>query len=141
MGKAIMAAEGAEVAQQEQPKKKHVPKKLTEEEATLKDIKIKTGICKRCTKELTLYKAETEKLQAVVDKLVADGACSHDVNKQKEVLEENVNIIPSAISRLQQAYENLCVLRDDSEENAKVASAEEFVAAKEAIAAAEACEE
>merc|ERR1712072_1039777 len=137
MGKAIMAAEGAEVAQQEQPKKKHVPKKLTEEEATLKDIKIKTGICKRCTKELTLYKAETEKLQAVVDKLVADGACSHDVNKQKEVLEENVNIIPSAISRLQQAYENLCVLCGENEDNSVIKASQEFEAAKVAIAEAE----
>merc|ERR1711959_343949 len=91
-------------------RKKFVPKQLTEEEAILKDIKIKTGICKRCRKELEMYKAENSKLQAVVDKLEADGACPHDVSKQKEVLEENVNIIPSAISRLQQAYENLCTI-------------------------------
>merc|ERR1712147_39360 len=91
-------------------KKKFQPKKLSEEDALLKDIKIKTGICKRCTKELGMYKTENAKLQAVVDKLVEDGACSHDINKQKEVLEENVNIIPSTISRLQEAYENLFML-------------------------------
>merc|ERR1711907_135073 len=122
-------------------KKKFQPKKLSEEDSLLKDIKIKTGICKRCTKELGMYKTENAKLQAVVDKLVEDGACSHDINKQKEVLEENVNIIPSTISRLQEAYENLFMLDDENEENAKINQAEEFLAAREVIKAAEACEE
>merc|ERR1711977_254695 len=133
--------ESVAAAPAEQPRKKFQPKKLSEEDSLLKDIKIKTGICKRCTKELGMYKTETAKLQAVVDKLVEDGACSHDVNKQKEVLEENVNIIPSAISRLQEAYENLYALVDESEENAKINQSPEFLAAKEVIAAAEACEE
>merc|ERR1712167_240879 len=103
-----------------EPKKKFVPKKLSEEDSLLKDIKIKMGICKRCTKELGIYKAENAKLQAVVDKLVEDGACSHDINKQKEVLEENVNIIPSTIARLQEAYEHLYALVDENDENAKI---------------------
>merc|ERR1711998_805787 len=97
-------------------KKKFQAKKLSEEEALLKDIKIKTGICKRCTKELGMYKTENAKLQAVVDKLVEDGACSHDINKQKEVLDEN-------------------------EENAKINQAADFLEAREVIKAAEACEE
>merc|ERR1712100_976606 len=101
-------------------KKKFVPKALSQDEATIKDIKIKMGICKRCTKELGLYKDENTKLQAVVDKLVADGACDHDVKKQKEVLEENVNIIPSAISRLQDAYENLWSLCEEHSGTAAV---------------------
>merc|ERR1711988_1363411 len=92
------------------PKKKFQPKALSADDAMIKDIKIKSGICKRLVKELGSYKTETGKLQAVVDKLEADGACSHDIKKQKEVLEENTNIIPSAISRLQQAYENLYAL-------------------------------
>merc|ERR1712070_241973 len=118
-------------------KKKFAPKKLSEEESLLKDIKIKMGICKRCTKELGMYKAENAKLQAVVDKLVEDGACSHDINKQKEVLEENVNIIPSTISRLQEAYENLFMLIDENEENAKINQAADFLEAREVIKAAE----
>merc|ERR1712188_304000 len=121
--------------------KKFVPKKLSEEEAILKDIKIKMGICKRCTKELRLYKTESEKLQAVVDKLIAEDACSHDINKQKEVLEENVNIIPSAISRLQGAYENIFALCDEHEENPKVAESEVYAEARAIIADAETCEE
>merc|ERR1711939_603331 len=120
-------------------RKKHVPKQLTEEEALLKDIKIKTGICKRCTKELHMYKQENDKLQAVVDKLVEEGACPHDVSKQREVLDENVNMIPSAISRLQKAYEDLAALCDENEENGKITNAAEYNAAKEAIAEAEKC--
>merc|ERR1711966_520605 len=114
-----------------EPKKKFVPKALSAEDSMLKDIKIKTGICKRLVKELGAYKTETGKLQAVVDKLEAEGACEHDVKKQKEVLEENTSIIPSAISRLQQAYENLYAQCDETEENAKVAASPEYAEAKE----------
>ena len=86
------------------PKKKFQPKALSADDATIKDIKIKSGICKRLAgpagstlkihgfaltprlvKELGSYKTETGKLQAVVDKLEADGACSHDIKKQVAV--------------------------------------------------------
>ena len=125
-----------------------------------------------CTKELGLYKDENTKLQAVVDKLVADGACDHDVKKQarcapddplspaggsaalaallihrcclapqKEVLEENVNIIPSAISRLQDAYENLWSLCEEHSGTAAVTESPVWAEAQEIIKAAEAVEE
>merc|ERR1711934_939175 len=142
-----MGKRGKMSAMEEQPngpvvkKEKFKPKALSQDEALIKDIKIKMGICKRCTKELILYKKETANLQAVVDKLVAEDACEHDIKKQKEVLDENTNIIPSSISRLQQAYENLFSLIDENEENSKITGAEEFVAAQAAIAAAEECPE
>jgi len=60
---------------------------------------------------------------------------------QQEVLDENKNIIPSAITRLQDAYENLYALCDENEESEKIAESAEFKEAKEIIAAAEACEE
>merc|ERR1712057_145941 len=110
----------AEAAPEVPKKQKFRPKALSHEESLIKDVRIKTGICKRCTKELTLYKAENGKLQAVVDKLEADGACPHDIKKQREVLEENVNIIPSAISRLQDAYENLWSLCEEHSGTAAV---------------------
>merc|ERR1711934_738200 len=112
-----MGKRGKMSAMEEQPngpvvkKEKFKPKALSQDEALIKDIKIKMGICKRCTKELILYKKET------------------------------ANIIPSSISRLQQAYENLYALCDENEENAKVAGSPEYAEAKEIIAAAEACEE
>ena len=37
---------------------------------------------RRCSHELGLYKEENAKLQGVVDKLAADGACDHDIKKQ-----------------------------------------------------------
>merc|ERR1711959_268319 len=124
-------------------KKKFAPKALSEEDALLKDIKIKSGICKRCAKELVMYKKENDKLQAVVTKLEEEGACEHDIKKQQEVLEENLNIIPSAISRLQQAYDNLCVLLDENDESAEASEAcrEGFAAARAVLKDAEECEE
>merc|ERR1712159_279616 len=141
MGKTMTTEEDAPAAAP--ARKKFQPKKVSEEDALLKDIKIKTGICKRCAKELVMYKKENEKLQAVVTKLEEEGACSHDIKKQQEVLEENLNIIPSAIARLQQAYDNLCVLLDENEENAEASEAcrEGFAAAREVIKVAEECEE
>merc|ERR1712086_26214 len=133
-GSKIEATEQPAPGEEVVKKKKFQPKAVSPEEALLKDIKIKTGVCKRLVKELLAYKKENLKLQEKVDKLAADGACEHDVKKQKEVLDENSNIIPSCITRLQEAYENLYALMDEHEDNSKIQDSEEVKIAKEVIA-------
>ena len=52
-----------------------------------------------------------------------------------------MNIIPSAISRLQDAYENVWSLCDEHSDNAEVTKSEVWAEAQEIIKTAEACEE
>ena len=70
--------------------------------STLRDLKIKTNVVKRCifeyrstdldsslldlmdriSKELTHYQKELEKQQERIEKLIANGADDHDIRKQ-----------------------------------------------------------
>lgn len=51
--------------------------------ASLRDLKIKTGIVKRINKEIKMYQNDAEKQQAVIDKLVATNADDADIRQQK----------------------------------------------------------
>ena len=54
---------------------------------------------------------------------------------------ENVNIIPSAIGRLQDAYENVWSLCEEHSDNATITASPVWAEAQEIIKAAEAVEE
>jgi tubulin-specific chaperone A len=56
-----------------------------------KQIKIQTGVVKRLSREVEVYKDEAVKQQARIDKLVADGKDEHDVRKQVNGLRTLVN--------------------------------------------------
>ncbi|ORX84339.1 tubulin-specific chaperone A [Anaeromyces robustus] len=80
--------------------------------ATVRNLKIKTGVVKRLSKEVVYYKKEYDQQQARIDKLIAQGADEHDINKQKEVLEETNVMIPDSKRRLNVAYKELTDLVD-----------------------------
>ncbi|ORX50690.1 hypothetical protein BCR36DRAFT_583273 [Piromyces finnis] len=75
--------------------------------ATVRNLKIKTGVVKRLGKEVISYQKEYEQQQARIDKLIAQNADEHDINKQKEVLEETNVMIPDSKRRLNVAYKEL----------------------------------
>jgi len=75
--------------------------------ATVRNLKIKTGVVKRLGKEVIYYQKEYEQQQARIDKLVEQNADIHDINKQKEVLEETNMMIPDTKRRLEVAYKEL----------------------------------
>lgn len=61
----------------------------------------------RIAKEQISYGKELESQQKRVDKLIEEGADEADVRKQKEVLEETVQMIPDVKRRLAAAYQEL----------------------------------
>eukprot|EP00833_Pecoramyces_ruminatium_P014774 jgi/Orpsp1_1/1188806/evm.model.d7180000067339.1 len=74
---------------------------------TVRNLKIKTGVVKRLGKEVISYQKEYEQQQARIDKLIAQNADIHDINKQKEVLEETNMMIPDSKRRLKVAHKEL----------------------------------
>lgn len=65
----------------------------------LKQIKIKAGVVKRCTKDLSSYRKEAETQKVHVEKLKTQGKDEHDVRKQEEVLQETLMMIPDSKRR------------------------------------------
>ncbi|XP_067667202.1 tubulin-specific chaperone A-like [Haliotis asinina] len=96
----------------------------------IKQIKIRTGVVKRLTKEKSMYEKEVETLEARVNKLKEEGADEHDVRKQTEVLQESRMMIPDTKKRLKTACEELNqMLQKDSD----LSEREEFGQAKEIL--------
>ncbi|GFR79577.1 tubulin-specific chaperone A [Elysia marginata] len=73
----------------------------------IKQIKIKTGVVKRLTKEKDSYEKEAKQLEAKVEKMKADGKDEYDIKKQGEVLQESRSMVPDTIRRLKKAYDEL----------------------------------
>ncbi|KAI8579287.1 hypothetical protein K450DRAFT_175207 [Umbelopsis ramanniana AG] len=77
---------------------------------SFRELKIKTNVVKRISKEQISYGKELESQQKRIDKLIADGADEADVRKQKEVLEETVQMIPDVKRRLAAAVQELSTM-------------------------------
>eukprot|EP00727_Mastigamoeba_balamuthi_P010034 m51a1_g5653 hypothetical protein (112) ;mRNA; f:872912-873247 len=75
--------------------------------AELRQLKIKTGSCKRLQKEWESYIRETATQQKRVDDMTAAGADAYDVKKQREVLDETASMIADSRARLTAALEQL----------------------------------
>lgn len=73
----------------------------------VKQIKIKTGVVKRLTKEIDYYEKEAQKEEARHTKMEADGADEYQLRKQREVIQESKVMGPETKSRLKKAHEEL----------------------------------
>uniref|UniRef100_T1H7F6 Tubulin-specific chaperone A n=1 Tax=Megaselia scalaris TaxID=36166 RepID=T1H7F6_MEGSC len=60
----------------------------------IKQITIKTGVVKRLAKEKTVYKKEVTNEQNRLEKFKAQGADSHVISKQEEVIQECLMMVP-----------------------------------------------
>ncbi|CAO3693654.1 unnamed protein product [Umbelopsis ramanniana] len=80
---------------------------------SFRELKIKTNVVKRIGKEQISYGKELESQQKRIDKLIADEADEADVRKQKEVLEETVQMIPDVKRRLAAAVQELSTMVAD----------------------------
>ncbi|TPX51451.1 hypothetical protein SeMB42_g00787 [Synchytrium endobioticum] len=98
---------------------------------SVRDLKIKAGVVKRLAKELVSYEKEAVAQRSRIDKLISAGADEHDVNKQKEVLEETSQMIPDNKRRLGAAYKELeTIVAELVAADPKLEETEEVVAAK-----------
>ncbi|KAK9094996.1 hypothetical protein Scep_026465 [Stephania cephalantha] len=69
--------------------------------ATLRNLKIKTGTCKRVLKELHSYEKEVEKEAAKTADMKEKGADHYDLKQQENVLAESRMMIPDCRKRLE----------------------------------------
>ncbi|PWN99301.1 tubulin binding cofactor A, partial [Tilletiopsis washingtonensis] len=77
---------------------------------TLRQLKIKTGVVKRLTKEEKTYAQEAEDQKARIERITREGADEWDVKKQHEVLRDCEQMIPDCARRLAAAVEDLQAL-------------------------------
>ncbi|XKL66700.1 hypothetical protein PGB90_010120 [Kerria lacca] len=76
-------------------------------EGQAKNLKIKTGILKRLTKEKLMYEEEVSALQEKLQMYKNEGKDEYFIKKQTEVLKEANMMVPDTIRRLQRAYDDL----------------------------------
>ncbi|XP_077234315.1 tubulin-folding cofactor A-like [Tasmannia lanceolata] len=75
--------------------------------ATLRNLKIKTGTCKRILKELRSYEKEVEQEAAKTADMKEKGADPYDLKQQENVLAESRMMIPDCRKRLEASLADL----------------------------------
>ncbi|KAG6551164.1 hypothetical protein Mapa_007399 [Marchantia paleacea] len=98
----------------------------------MKNLKIKTGVCKRVLKELKSYETEVERESTKTQKMKDNNADSHDIKQQENVLSESKMMVPDCRRRLETAVANLeaalAAVEGDMEGKEDVTVAQELVA-------------
>lgn len=72
-----------------------------------KQLKVKSGIVKRITREFESYEKEVAKDKDRISKLRESGSDEHTIKKQEDVLQETLSMLPNTRKRLQDAVEDL----------------------------------
>ncbi|KAG6842391.1 hypothetical protein C0991_007521 [Blastosporella zonata] len=110
-----------------------------------RQLKIKSGVVKRLTKEQTLYRKEAEQQQRKLDKFIMDGAEGWDINNgvpnaqpahritQTRMMEEANKMIVDSANRLGKAAGELRDLIIEGKKNPVLASDEELLKAEEIL--------
>ncbi|KAL0229320.1 hypothetical protein GEMRC1_013938 [Eukaryota sp. GEM-RC1] len=76
-------------------------------------LKISTSAVRRIIREYEYYKTEVAQQEEKVCRLKDQGADSHDVNKQIEVLDDSRQMLPDTLRRLEAAWYTLKQTLDD----------------------------
>ncbi|XP_075146203.1 tubulin binding cofactor A [Haematobia irritans] len=99
----------------------------------LRQLTIKTGVVKRLTKERTVYEKEVLTERKRLEKFKTEGADDHVLNKQEEVIQECLMMIPDALRRLTKEAE---VLEKFLEDEKELEESKEYQAASQVLAEA-----
>jgi len=78
--------------------------------ALRRQLKIKSGVVHRLTKENGLYRKEADQLQAKRDKFIADDAEHWDISNATKMTEESRKMIQDTFTRLEKAIEELATV-------------------------------
>ncbi|PIA31355.1 hypothetical protein AQUCO_05000024v1 [Aquilegia coerulea] len=108
--------------------------------ATLRNLKIKTGTCKRVIKELRSYEKEVEREAAKTADMKEKGADPYDLKQQawtENVLAESRMMIPDCRKRLEASLadikETLAELESNQEKGAEIDEARTVIAEVETV--------
>lgn len=96
----------------------------------LKDMRIKTGIVKRCGKEIGMYQKEAQQIKDKIKKMQEEGEEVYYIKKQDGLLQETMSVIPDCQKRFNNAYGELKAL---VEAETELAEDEIYKAAKAQI--------
>ncbi|KAJ3431885.1 tubulin-specific chaperone a [Anaeramoeba flamelloides] len=100
---------------------------------SVKQIKIKTGACKRLYKEKNYYEMEATKQENKIKELRNKNTDQYTINKQEEILQETRSMIPDCTNRLQNYYEGLVELVENERDNEVVNQTTQYKDALEII--------
>jgi tubulin-specific chaperone A len=67
-----------------------------------RELKIKTGALKRLHKEYLYYIAERDKQNERINKMIEENADPYDIRKQREVLDDTIQMIPDSQRRMEE---------------------------------------
>merc|ERR1711962_909843 len=100
------------------------------QDPVLRNIKIKTGVVKRLSKEKKMYEKEAQDQAAKVEKMKVEGKDEYDIKKMIEVQKESLSMVPDCQRRLETAFKELSMIL---ETEAAYGESEEYKAAKTLI--------
>ncbi|CAN8315386.1 unnamed protein product [Cochlearia groenlandica] len=106
--------------------------------ATIRNLKIKTGTCKRIVNELYSYEKEVEREASKTCDMKDKGADPYDLKQQENVLGESRMMIPDCHKRLEAALADLKstlaeVEETDEKEGPEIEDAKKKVAEAEKV--------
>ena len=77
------------------------------DKAQVRQLKIKTGILKRCIKDHNSYKMEEDKLQEKLAAWITEGKDSHDIKKMQECVTETTETLATCKPKIEAAIDDL----------------------------------
>lgn len=98
--------------------------------SSIRELKIKTGIVKRMTKEKASYIKEVEIEKERLVKMKDAGKDEYEVKRQEEVIAESFSMIPHSHKKLLTAYSDLKEALDAAQ---FLSEREEYLAAQEVL--------
>lgn len=101
-----------------------------------RQLKIKSGIVKRITREFDSYQKEIQRDKDRIEKLRENNGEESTIRKQEEVLAETIAMVPNTRKRLQDALEDLCNFMKDGDTQEELVASEEWREAEEYISKA-----
>lgn len=102
--------------------------------ATLKNLKIKTGVCKRAMKELDLYQVEADSECVKTDNMKNSHADPFDIKQQEHVLAESCLMISNCRNRLETTLAALEAAVVEAEAETTAEESEELSTALDLVA-------
>jgi len=92
-------------------------------DASLKKIRIQTGVVQRIKKEKFMYEKETEDIKVEIEKMKEKGLDEYDIKKKNELLQESQMMVPDCEKRLSNSVE---LLKNLLEVNQQLSESEIF---------------
>uniref|UniRef100_A0A0K8RD85 Tubulin-specific chaperone A n=1 Tax=Ixodes ricinus TaxID=34613 RepID=A0A0K8RD85_IXORI len=103
-------------------------------DSRIRQLKIKTGIVKRLTKEKSVYEKEVEVEKERMAKMKDTGKDEHTLKQQEKVIQDTAQMVPHCQKGILAAYNDL---KEVLESVPDLAEKEEYISAQAALKDAE----